>query len=206
MSRIILALGAAVAALACVVRPEPEGAPPPVAVAAPARAAAPAAAPTVMLAEGRRVFESVCASCHTVSPPPGKAPPMSHVARHYRQAFPAESAAVARIAAWIAAPAAERSVLPAHARERFGLMPAQALAEPERRAVAAYVLTLADSAMGGMQGMQNMQGMQGMQGMQHGQGMAGGHDMQGGAGMQCRHGQEAKPQGAQHQHGAPATP
>jgi mono/diheme cytochrome c family protein len=35
-------------------------------------------------ADGRAVFDAVCATCHTVDPPASLAPPMSHVARHYR--------------------------------------------------------------------------------------------------------------------------
>lgn len=96
------------------------------------------------LAEGKRVYDAVCATCHTVAPPATLAPPMSHVVRHYRQALPNDAAVVARITEFVRAPSAERSLMPAHARERFGLMPAQQLSANQLRAVAAYVITLAD--------------------------------------------------------------
>ncbi len=96
------------------------------------------------LAEGKRVYDAVCATCHTVVPPATLAPPMSHVVRHYRQALPNDEVVVARITAFVRAPSAENSLMPAHARERFGLMPAQQLSDNQLRAVAAYVLTLSD--------------------------------------------------------------
>jgi mono/diheme cytochrome c family protein len=96
------------------------------------------------LAEGKRVYDAVCATCHTVVPPATLAPPMSHVVRHYRQALPNDEVVVARITEFVRTPSAERSLMPAHARERFGLMPAQQLSDNQLRAVAAYVMTLAD--------------------------------------------------------------
>lgn len=96
------------------------------------------------LAEGKRVYDAICATCHTVVPPATLAPPMSHVVRHYRQALPNDEVVVARIAEYVRTPSAERSLLPAQARERFGLMPAQQLSENQLRAVAAYVVTLSD--------------------------------------------------------------
>ena len=103
------------------------------------------------IAAGKQVFETTCTSCHTVQPPVKNAPPMSHIARHYRQAVPARDSAIARLEAWLVEPDPARSLLPAHARERFGLMPMIPLEAEQRRAVAAYVWTLADSArMGGM--------------------------------------------------------
>ena len=98
---------------------------------------------------GRQVFDTVCATCHSMDPPPRTAPPMRHVVRHYREAIPDSAAAVERIAAWIVAPDAERSLLPAMARERFGAMPPFLLPEGDRRAVAAYVLSLDDGAASG---------------------------------------------------------
>lgn len=96
------------------------------------------------LAEGKRVYDAVCATCHTVVPPATLAPPMSHVVRHYRQALPNDEVVVARITEFVRAPSAERALMPAHARERFGLMPAQQLSDNQLGAVAAYVITLSD--------------------------------------------------------------
>lgn len=146
----------AVAALALAVACARAGRAP--APAAPTSSATPASA-TPMVAsvsgasaaavvDGRAVFAQVCAACHSVQPPPVKAPPMSHVARHYRDRFTTESASVAAIVAWVRAPSAERSVLPAHARERFGVMPPLALPDAQLHAVARYVWTLGDGATG----------------------------------------------------------
>jgi cytochrome c len=96
--------------------------------------------------DGRALFELVCAMCHSVQPPAKLAPPMSHAAAYYvRRHVLADSAAAAMVA-YLKEPAAERSVLPAHAIERFGLMPTQAhLSHAQLDAVARYVLTLADT-------------------------------------------------------------
>ncbi len=96
------------------------------------------------LAEGKRVYDAVCATCHTVVPPAALAPPMAHVVRHYRQALPNDEDVVARLTEYVRSPAAERSLMPAHVRERFGLMPAQQLSDNQLRAVVAYVITLSD--------------------------------------------------------------
>lgn len=69
---------------------------------------------------------------------------MSHVVRHYREALRTDAAIVARIVEYVRTPRADRSLLPAEVRERFGLMPAQVLPDNQLRAVAAYVLTLTD--------------------------------------------------------------
>lgn len=94
--------------------------------------------------EGEQIFKTVCAMCHSVAPPAKLAPPMSHAAAYYvrRHADP-----VPALVAYIKAPAAERSAMPPHAIERFGLMPSQAhLSDDQLTAVAKYVITLADTA------------------------------------------------------------
>jgi cytochrome c len=111
------------------------------AVAEPA-ARADDAAPAAQLALGEQVFDRLCSACHTMDAPPGAAPPMTHVARHYREAFADRNEGVEHMTAFIRAPSAERSVLPARARERWGLMPPLILPEAELRAVAEYVWQL----------------------------------------------------------------
>ena len=97
------------------------------------------------LARGRTIFVSTCRGCHTVSPPPQGGPPMSRIAERYVQHLGTRSAAAARIAEWLSAPTAERSLLPKEEVARFGVMPHQPLADAGRFAVAAYVVTLMDS-------------------------------------------------------------
>lgn len=97
--------------------------------------------------EGRQIFEMVCAMCHSVEPPAKLAPPVSHAAAYYLRRHHTPDSAAAAIVAYLKAPSAETSVLPAHAIERFGLMPPQAhLSDEQLNAVARYVLTVADTA------------------------------------------------------------
>jgi cytochrome c len=97
--------------------------------------------------EGEQLFNLVCAMCHSVEPPAKTAPPMAHAAAYYVRKFPEPSAAVAAMVAFMKEPSAERSALPAHAIERFGLMPSLAhLSDAQLQAVSRYVLTLADTA------------------------------------------------------------
>lgn len=103
----------------------------------------PTAADTV--ARGRAVFASLCRSCHSVRPPAQGAPPMAAIARRYRVATGSADAARARIADWLARPDSARTLLPRDEVRRYGVMPHQPLADAGRFAVAAYVVTLADS-------------------------------------------------------------
>lgn len=97
--------------------------------------------------EGRAVFEMVCAMCHSVAPPAKLAPPMSHAAAYYLRKHESPDSAAAAIVAYLKLPSAETSVLPAHAIERFGIMPPQShLSAEQLQAVARYVLTVADTA------------------------------------------------------------
>jgi cytochrome c len=109
---------------------------------APAAAQQPAAQP-----DGAQIFTLVCAMCHSVAPPAKAAPPMSHAVAYYLRKHGEAPKAVDALVAYLKEPAAERSAMPAHAIERFGLMPSQAhLGDAQLRAVATYVITLADTA------------------------------------------------------------
>lgn len=92
--------------------------------------------------DGKTTFDAVCASCHSIDPPHKTAPPMSHIVRRYRTAFSSDSAGIDAIVRWVQAPARERSQMPAHAVEMFGLMPAFPLPEAQLRDVARYAWTL----------------------------------------------------------------
>ncbi len=97
--------------------------------------------------EGEQIFALVCSMCHSLNPPAKLAPPISHAAAYYlRRHSDVESAAGAMVA-FLKAPAADRSAMPPHAVERFGLMPSQAhLSDAQLHAVARYALSLADTA------------------------------------------------------------
>ena len=125
-------------------------------------------------ADGRAVFDAVCATCHTVDPPASLAPPMGHVARHYRaESGDDERRGVARIAQWVRTPARERSLLPAHAIERWGVMPALALSGAQLDAVARYVWSLGEEASVGMREGRGMMMRGGHGGMGEGRGPRG---------------------------------
>jgi mono/diheme cytochrome c family protein len=100
--------------------------------------------------DGAELFALVCAMCHTVNPPPKAAPPISHASAYYLRKHADTETAVTAMVDYLKKPEAERSVLPAHAIERFGLMPSQAhLTDGQLRAVARYVLSLADTTHAG---------------------------------------------------------
>jgi len=101
-----------------------------------------ARAPTdVQLARGEELFDAVCTQCHSMQPPTKEAPPMAMVVRHHRQALGSDAEVRDRMIRWIAEPARERPVLPAHAIERFGIMPPYPLPEQDRAAVVDYLLS-----------------------------------------------------------------
>jgi cytochrome c len=87
--------------------------------------------------------------CHSVNPPAKAAPPISHAAAYYLRTHGDTEMAVEAMVDFLKDPATERSVMPAHAIERFGLMPPQGHLSDERlRAVARYVMTLAGAGHG----------------------------------------------------------
>jgi len=99
--------------------------------------------------DGAELFQLVCAMCHSIDPPALLAPPMSHAAGYYLRAHGEGGAAELAMVAFLKDPAAERSLLPAHAVERFGLMPAQGhLSDTQLLAVVRYALSLADPTHG----------------------------------------------------------
>jgi cytochrome c len=141
------ALTASLVALVACTRSMPggTGSPEPAQVAAPHHAQQSSEA---QLALGEQLFQRVCSACHSLEAPPRAAPPMTHVARHYRQAFADPADGMAHIVEFVRAPSADRSVLPAHARERWGLMPPLSLPDAELEAVARYVWQLPEPKRG----------------------------------------------------------
>jgi len=131
-----------------------------------------------LLAQGKQLVSTVCVACHTEQPPPKLAPPLAHVSQRYRMMHQGDrDKAMARIVAWIKAPAKEKSLMPAMAIDRFGLMAPLPLPDDQLRAAAAYLWSLSEGATG-IRGMRNGmesgmgQGMGGqMRGMSHGGGM-----------------------------------
>ncbi|MCC6769764.1 MAG: cytochrome c [Gemmatimonadaceae bacterium] len=124
------------------------------------------AADSLLIARGREIVTTLCAACHVEASPHKLAPPLSHVSNRYRMQLVHRDSALARITAWIKEPARDRSLMPAQAIERFGLMAPLPIPEEQRRAAAAYVWSLSEgaAAMEGMRGGRGMQGEKGMKG------------------------------------------
>ena len=135
------------------------------------------------LALGRQVYDDVCSQCHSLQPPHEEATPLTHIARRLKRRLETEAAFTEHVITHIPDPSEERSLMPAHAIEKFGLMPAQALTDEQLENVAAWLWVMADSAqMGGGEG----GGMRGEGGGMRGGGRGmggGGGGMGGGAGM-----------------------
>jgi mono/diheme cytochrome c family protein len=112
--------------------------------AAPARGVSTQRAPD--LVAGQTLFNTICTACHSLQPPPRLAPPMAMVSQHYRDAFASESDARAAMLAFLLAPDTSRATMPAHAIQRFGLMPKLPLSEQQFRDVSAYIWSLSAPA------------------------------------------------------------
>ena len=111
----------------------------------------PDAPPTAeQVARGEAVYREVCSECHSLNPPPSLAPPFTHVGRMLESQLTERSEFTRHVVAYVQSPSEERSLLPAEAIRRFGLMPAQLLPPERLEDAAAYLWTMADSAQGGM--------------------------------------------------------
>ena len=95
-----------------------------------------------VLKAGKTTFDEICSACHTLEPPHNLAPPMRMVSMHLRQRCPTEEEGVAHVTSYVPAPDAERSIMPAHIIQRFGLMTAQPLPAEMLENVARYVWSL----------------------------------------------------------------
>lgn len=98
------------------------------------------------VSEGKQVFEATCIACHSLTPPMKLAPPMVMIARHYREKYTSDSSGIGAVTRFLLEPDSSRSALPAHAIERFGLMPKlPGITPTQARAVASYVWSLSDT-------------------------------------------------------------
>lgn len=96
--------------------------------------------------DGKQIFETTCSACHSLMPPMKLAPPMAMISKHYRDKFTSDTTGIPAMARYVLEPDSARSALPAHAIERFGLMPKQPGISPaQAHAVARYVWQLSDS-------------------------------------------------------------
>jgi len=88
---------------------------------------------------GEELWQTRCALCHPLYPPPTKAPPGMGIVMHYSATHPGREDFAQAVARWVAAPSKERSAMPAHAIERFGLMPPFPYAEDEVKEIARWL-------------------------------------------------------------------
>jgi len=90
--------------------------------------------------EGSAVFTRNCSVCHTFNPPPKTAPPIGPIAGQYHRKFTSKAEGVDYMVNFLKTPSKEKSIMPAGAIERFGLMPPMAgLSEEDLKAVAGWV-------------------------------------------------------------------
>ena len=153
MLRAAVTIAATLALVTCGMRPDP---PPPAMTVTEAHAnpgdpdhvthaqAGTSTASEADLLEGQQIYEDVCAECHAMDPPPTLAPPMRMVSGHLHEEFETEQEAVAHILSYLPMPNPDRSILPEHAIERFGLMPPQPLPAADLEKVARYIWTLSE--------------------------------------------------------------
>ncbi len=123
-----------------------------------------------LLAQGEAIVEGTCSTCHSMGPPPKLAPPLNMVLGHYMDEFGDRDSARDALILWLEGPDAAQSVLPAHAIERFGVMPPlPPLSDEQRSAVATYLFEQFEEApMGGQGGAGMGPDHRGGGGMRHG--------------------------------------
>ena len=124
-----------------------------------------------LLAQGEAIVEGICSTCHSMDPPPKLAPPLMMVLGHYMDEFGAPDSARDALILWLAGPDSTQSVLPAHAIERFGVMPPlPPLSDEQRSAVATYLFEqYEEDGMGGRGGAgMGQSSHRGGEGMRHG--------------------------------------
>ena len=88
---------------------------------------------------GEALFQVRCAPCHTLYPPPKVAPPMMGVVMHYSDAYRTRDQFVDAVTRWVAAPAKDKSRMPAHAIDKFGVMPFLGYPEAEVKVIAGWI-------------------------------------------------------------------
>ncbi len=89
-------------------------------------------------AEGRKLFQERCLSCHDARLDPPVAPPMFGVQMFYRKAHPSREAFVEAVADFVRHPSRDKALL-TPAVKRLGVMPAQDIGDREARLIAAYI-------------------------------------------------------------------
>ncbi len=89
-------------------------------------------------ADGKALYQSLCASCHVPEGQPTLAPPLFGVKNHIMGSYPAREDFVNYVVNWVKKPDASRSLMPG-AVKRFGVMPTFPYAEDQLRAVAEFI-------------------------------------------------------------------
>lgn len=88
---------------------------------------------------GKAVFDSNCAMCHSIQPPPKSAPPLMAISSRYHQQFASRQHAVRYMVEYMKSPSKAKMVTDPLAIEHFGLMPDIRLGDGELNAVAGWI-------------------------------------------------------------------
>lgn len=100
------------------------------------------AATEALVAEGEKVFNTICIACHYSNDrDPLMAAPPIFAARHRYADFADRESFVAAVSAFVRAPSEERALMPEMV-DSFGLMPPQDITGAEARAVAEYLYAM----------------------------------------------------------------
>lgn len=88
---------------------------------------------------GIALFQEHCATCHVKQPDsPRQAPPIFAVKNHYLPTYADKASFTKAVAAWLKAPAKERSLMPGAIR-RFELMPPVEVSDADARKIAEFI-------------------------------------------------------------------
>ena len=88
---------------------------------------------------GEELWQTRCTPCHSLYPPPKNAPPGFGIVMHYSERYREREQFAEAVARFVLAPAKDKSAMPPHAIERFGLMPGVAYPEGEIREIARWL-------------------------------------------------------------------
>jgi len=88
---------------------------------------------------GEALWQARCAACHTLYPPPKAAPPAMGIVMHYSETYRTRDQFVDAVARWVAAPSKDKTHMPPHAIEKFGVMPPLGFPDAEVRVIAAWM-------------------------------------------------------------------
>jgi mono/diheme cytochrome c family protein len=98
-----------------------------------------------LFAQGRSVYDAICAECHALEPPPETAPTFREILARYRGTFLDSEEGIEHLTDYIREPAPGKSLLSQVMLDEWGLMPPQPLPEEDLHAAAFFIWHLPDT-------------------------------------------------------------